>query len=49
MINTFSSVVGHELPYEIVERRPVGVVACYASVKKATFMKCATAHGSGNV
>lgn len=35
MIEAFSKASGREIPYEIVERRPGDVAACYADVRMA--------------
>ena len=35
MLHAFEKAVGHEIPYEIVSRRPGDIATCYASTKKA--------------
>ena len=35
MVKAFSKVVGREIPYKIVERRPGDVAICYADPAKA--------------
>ena len=35
MVKTFSKVVGHDIPYEIADRRPGDIASCYADPSKA--------------
>lgn len=35
MINTFSTIVGHEIPYEFKERRSGDIATCYGNTEKA--------------
>lgn len=46
MINIFSSVSGHQVPFAVVARRPGDVAACYASAQQASTLLGWSAHRS---